>query len=111
MLKTINWLTNYNKKLACNCMVHIDLAPSQQIPDKVLQETLIEIRTVDESHPPTQWKLESIYTLQLHQLTSVSTLPSHGIESFEFAKWFISNNEGSNTQSKVAVYYYRKVET
>lgn len=92
-------------------MVHIDLAPSQQIPDKVLQETLIEIRTVDESHPPTQWKLESIYTLQLHQLTSVSTLPSHGIESFEFAKWFISNNEGSNTQSKVAVYYYRKVET
>lgn len=92
-------------------MVHIDLAPSQKVPDQVLQETIIEIITDDESSPPTQWKLESIYPLKLHQLTSVSTLPSHGLESFEFAKWFIYNNAGSNTNTEVAVYYYRKLES
>lgn len=108
--KVIHWQKNFNSKLACDCMVHIDIAPRQQISGQVLDATVIEIRTVDESHAPTHWKIESIYNLQLHQLTSVSTLPSHGMESFDFAKWFISNNNGATPQSDVAVYYYRKVK-
>jgi len=91
-------------------MVHIDLAPKQRISEQVLQSTIIEIKTLDESHPATKWKLESIYSLQLHQLTSVTSLPSHGMESFEFAKWFITNNEGVNPQTEIAVYYYRKLK-
>jgi hypothetical protein len=110
MIKTIHWPTNFNNKLACECMIHIDLAPKQPVPGSVLQSTIVEIRTKDESHPPTNWKLESIYTLQLYQLTSVTTLPSHAMESFDFAKWIITNNEGVNPQSDVAVYYYRKLK-
>lgn len=109
--KIVHWTTNFNKKLACDCMIHVDNAPRQQVTEHVLTSTIVEIITEDGSHPPTKWKLESIYWLQLHQLTSVTTLPSHGLESFDFAKWFIINNEGANSQTEVAVYYYRKLDT
>lgn len=101
--------TNYNKKLGCNYMVHVDLAPSQTIPETVLQNTVIEIRTKDESHPPSRWKLEDLCRLPLNQLTSSITWPSHGQQSFEFAKWFLENNTGTGMQTAVAIYYYRKI--
>lgn len=91
-------------------MVHIDIAPKQTVSAQVLENTIIEIKTLDDSHPSTKWKIESIYPMKLYQLTSISTLPSHAMESFDFAKWIISNNDNLNPQSDVAVYYYRKLK-
>ena len=111
MYKKITWPTNYNKKLECDGMVHIDLPPKEPVSNKVLKETVIEIKTSDESAPSTKWRLDSIFPLKLYQLTDISTLPSHGLESFDFAKWFITNYEGSSPQTEVAVYFYYKIVT
>ncbi|THU34229.1 hypothetical protein FAM09_24740 [Niastella caeni] len=108
--KVINWPTNFNNKLACDCMIHIDIAPKAHVSAHVLESTIIEIIIADESYPATKWKLESIYPLKLFQLTSVSSMPSHGMESFEFAKWFLTNNVGANSQTEIAIYYYRKMK-
>lgn len=106
--KTIFFPTNQNGKLACQAMVHIDLAPSSGIPASKVENTLIEIKTADNSFPPTYWKLSCLLRLELHQLTDYMTIPSHGLEAFEFQKQLLSSNMNLKTTSPVAVYYYRK---
>ena len=39
--------TNHNNKLACDCMIHIELAPAGGIGESVLEETIFEFRTQD----------------------------------------------------------------
>jgi hypothetical protein len=90
-------------------MVHIDLAPLQPIPESVLDKTIIEIHTKDNSHPPTSWKLYSLCRLQLHQITSLMSMPSHGIPCFDFCKQMMQQYEQLKTTSQVAIYYYQKI--
>jgi hypothetical protein len=106
-VKTIFWPTNINNKLGCHSMVHIDLAPKGEISEKMIRDTDIEIRVNDQSFPPTIWKLTSTLRLELHQLADLHTMPSHGVEAFDFCKEMITNHNLTTT-SEVAVYYYTK---
>lgn len=108
--KTIFFPTNLNQKLGCQAMVHVDLAPSGPVRKSQLENTLIEIKTVDNSFPPTYWKLRDLLRVELHELTDIMVMPSHGVEAFEFQKQILSTNMKLTTSTPVAVYYYQKSE-
>ena len=101
--------TNINGKLNCSCMLHIDKEPGIRIGQRQLDAFTIEIHTSDKSHPPTMWKLTDLIRLQLYQLPTSLTWPSHGMDMFEFAKEFISKNPDAATTTPMAVYFYQRV--
>lgn len=107
--KTIYLATNFNNKLACESFIHIDEAPRERIPEQKLKETIIEIRTNDNSHPPVLVQLIDLLRIPLSDLTTTMTLPSHNMEWFDFAKWKIEQHPKTKTTQPMAVYYYKKV--
>ncbi len=106
--KTIYLQTNYNNKLACDYFIHIDLEPKTGIPESVLENTVFEIRTKDNSHPPVKFKLVDLTRCPLENLTSNVTYQSHGLDWFDFIKWFMEKNSLMDYRARVAIYQYRK---
>lgn len=104
--KTITWPTNFNNKLGCRAMVHIDSAPAQGIPESWLDWTVIEIRTADNSHVPTTWKLWAIRRFALAELIDLETMSSHGMPAIEFYGYWKENHPGAGPATPMAVYYY-----
>lgn len=108
MQKVITFKTNYNNKLACQCFPHIDIAPAGGIPESKLNDTIIEIRTADNSHPPVKTKLINLIRLKLWQVSDALSYPSHGMDSTAFQEWMITHNDISFDKS-MAVYFYQKI--
>jgi hypothetical protein len=109
MSKTIYLPTNFNNKLACDFFIHIDEAPRSGIPESKLENTVIEIRTSDNSHPPVKTKMKDIIRLPLGDLSSALTWQSHGIDSIGFVKTTIQHKPKLNIKSPMAVYFYQRI--
>jgi hypothetical protein len=107
--KTIYLPTNHNNKLACEAMLHIDLVPRNPITDSIMDSTIVEIRTQDNSYPSSEWKLIDLARIQLQKLPACITMPSHGMYSFDFVKWFLDKNNGLALDTEVAVYFYMRM--
>ena len=107
--KTSYFETNHNNKLACDMMLHIERAPSGGLQESVVQRTVFTIRTLDNSFPDSQWKLIKLIRLPLVEVNDQMTIPSHGMEFFDFVKWFMTKHELMNYAEPVAVYYYTKI--
>lgn len=110
MTKKITILTNYNNKLQCGSFIHIDLAPTQGIPESVLENTEVELHTRDNSHPPVKARLMDICRLELHQLHSLATWQSHGMDHLKFREWITQQNPSLTIASKMCIYYYQKID-
>lgn len=110
MQKTIYYRTNYNNKMSCHAHLHIDMAPREPLHQNQLDETIIEIRTSDNSHPPIKTKLNDLLRLPLNQLADIHTLPSHGMNAMEFVSKTLTENPKLNWDSPMAIYYYVKQE-
>jgi hypothetical protein len=110
MHKTITFQTNYNNKLHCDCFTHIDVAPTAGIPGSKLEETVVEIRTADNTHPSVKTKLVDIIRLPLWRISDCLSYPSHGIDSADFQHMMITNNEKVNADTAMAVYFYKKIQ-
>lgn len=108
MLKIITLKTNYNNKLHCKCFPHIDIAPAGGIPESKMNDTIIEIRTADNSHPPVKTKLINLLRLPLWQVSDVITYPSHGCDSTSFQEMMVLENN-ADFNKPMAVYFYEKV--
>lgn len=109
MLKTIYFQTNYNNKMACNAFLHIDQAPRATIPESVLNETKIEIRTSDNSHPPVIVQLVDLIRLPLNKMPDGFTFPSHGCTALELYSELYKQLDGIDHEAKMAVYFYKKI--
>lgn len=110
MHKTITLKTNYNQKIGCDNFLHIDLAPAGGIPESKLNGTVIEIRTMDNSHPPVKTKLVNLVRLPLWKICDLISYPSHGMDSVSFQAWMVENNEKLNADSPLAVYFYQRIK-
>jgi hypothetical protein len=108
MTKIITLKTNYNTKLECKCFVHIDIAPTDRIPESKLEETVIEIRTADNSHPPVKTKLVNLLRLPLWQVSDAITYPSHGMDSTTFQEMMVVDNNADFNKA-MAVYFYERI--
>jgi hypothetical protein len=110
MNKTIYLPTNFNNKLACSCFIHVDEAPRSGIPESRLEETVIEIRTSDNSHPPVKTKLFDIIRLKLGDLPTSLTWQSHAVDAITFAEKLLTDKPKLNTSTPMAVYFYQRID-
>ena len=105
-------LTDYNQKKNCHCMLEINFAPKAGISETQLRETEFEITWEDESIG--MYKLYDIIRLELFEMRSCFTWPSHGMTAFDFTTYFIQKNPQlfsleEKTPINMAVYFYRKI--
>ena len=107
--KVITIPSNFNNKLACPIMQHIDLAPWTVVPESLMEKTIIEFRTADDSHPPTFWKLFDLMRLGSEQLVCALTFPSHGMDACDFYKYLVKQYAAAKDISKLAIYFYKKI--
>ncbi|NNV55893.1 hypothetical protein [Limnovirga soli] len=106
-LKNITWETNYNNKMGCLSMLHIDIKPSRMPQQSVIENTIIEIATADNSYPPTRYKLHWLQPMLLNNVPELVTYPSHAMSYVEFYK-FLRQKYGPNIcgATEMCVYYY-----
>jgi hypothetical protein len=109
MQKVITFKTNYNNKLDCKCFPHIDIAPVGGIRESEMEETVFEIRTRDNSHPPVKTKLVNLLRLPLWQISDALTYPSHGVDSTTFQEMMVVDNQADFSKS-MAVYFYERLQ-
>lgn len=101
--------TNYNGKLNCDCFIHIDEAPREGVPESKLKNTVVEIETKDNSHPPVRTVVKDLIRIRLGEITSALTWQSHGLEGYDFAYQKIQENPKLTYYSLMAVYFYQKI--
>ncbi len=109
MSKTIYIPTNYNNKLACDCFLHIDMAPLGPVIETKIQNTPIEIRTADNSHPPVTVKLNDLLRLPLHDISALFTWPSHAMDKLTYISHLLTQKPNINNTTPMAVYFYQKI--
>src|SRR3982750_3970773 len=80
----ITMATDFNKKLSCDCFLHIDLAPRSPLPEREVIQTIIEISTADNSHAPVLVKLLDVCRINLGEVFSLATFASHGMDFYDF---------------------------
>lgn len=108
--KVHTWRTNFNNKMACDWIVHIDLAPTAPPQRAWMDETVIEIRTEDQSHPSIERKLDDMLIMELQQINDYLSYPSHGMGAISLINHFyVEYPERMNPKTKMAVYYYKPV--
>jgi hypothetical protein len=109
-VKTVNFRTNYNNKLACPYFIHLDIAPARgSVPESVLDNTLIVISTMDGSHAPVRTRLHDLSRFPLKDLHDNLVLLSHGMTKDKFLDLLLAK-KGVTLDTELAVYYYHQVE-
>lgn len=107
--KKVVFPTNINGKLVCSAMVHVSAPPVGNVYESILAQAVIEIHTADNSCPPTTWKLDDICRLKFCELQNCFTWPSHGVDVFDFYKYFMIEHPEVNSETPMAVYFYHKI--
>lgn len=111
-VKTIIWETNFNQKLCCDAFIHIDFAPSSSPVRSAVEQTIIEIKTADNSHEPVK---VSCYDIIISDLQSICydmvTMVSHGKPAVEYAKHIMDEKYPGKVSwtTPMAIYYYKKI--
>lgn len=104
---SINWETDFNKKLGCNAMIHLAPPPVRKRHRSEIEATVITIHTKDKSQEPSYWRLIDIsQPMRLWDVPLHLTLASHGMDPYTFIKQFLDNNEQANRDTPLVLYYY-----
>jgi hypothetical protein len=101
--------TNFNNKLSCPNFIHLDVAPPHGIPESVLNETVYEIVTEDDSHPPVKAKLVDLARIELGKVSDVITWQSHGMNTVEYFSYLIEKGKDIGPDDKMAVYLFQQI--
>ena len=106
---TIRLKTNYNNKLGSQAFVHVAPIRAASIPESKMNQ-VYTIETEDGSHPPVDYRLFDLLRVELGKLCSLHTLPSHGVECFDFIDNFLKEQPETKLDLPMAVYYYIRPE-
>jgi hypothetical protein len=97
---------NYNNKLTCDYLWHIDLPHNGNITQEYLNETIIEISVRDASIAPQNFKMEEGFYIDfLKPLGNYLTMISHGMTEKEFVD-HIFNKYPNTIQETTQLYCY-----
>lgn len=102
----ITFRTNYNNKLDCPHFIHIDLAPSGSVTETVLNNTVIEISTADQSHTPVQKKITDLAKARFKDIRGIFFHLSHGMTSEQYLQLAKKENKKIDEETMMALYYY-----
>lgn len=111
--KLIKWATNYNNKMDCDGILHIDIAPKIYPRRSDLEKTIIDIKTLDGSHPGVSVMIYDLLPFVLKHTIDFWALASHGMLATEYVEWLFDKyqGEGISFDTDMVVYFYRKVKT
>jgi hypothetical protein len=101
--------TNFNNKMDCPHLIHIDLAPAKMIHESTLEKTVYNLKTIDDSHPPVAVKLKDIARMSLKNIPSAITWVSHGMDSYTFQIWYLNSKKNVSVESELAVYFFERI--
>lgn len=108
--KRIRWQTNFNNNLCCNAFHHIDYAPLKYPTRAQLEETEVEIVCIDNSYPPSSWKLLNIQRLEYKEINEFLTIAAYGLPLLEFEDFIFKHFESEKLHQRgLALYTYRKL--
>ena len=106
-VKVVNWDTNFNNKMCNDAFVHIDLAPRQRPSRKVLDDSIIEICTNDNSHEPVRKRLYDLLFMPYQKVSCLLALCSHGMTDMQLANYmFDKHGPGFSWTTEICVYFY-----
>jgi len=108
LTRTFRIKTNFNNKLACQRFLHIDEAPTNGIPQSVLDKTIYEGITEDNSHPPVKVKLYDLCRLPLEHVSQTMTWQSHGMTVIEYIDFLLAQGKAITGDTAMAVYFFTK---
>jgi hypothetical protein len=106
-MRKISMSTNLNSKLSCDHFLHIAPAPPEPIPESKLNQ-FYQIEVLDQSHPPVEVELLFFNRFKVGSAVDVFTMPSHGMDAFEFINFYLAQNPAADLGTELAVYYYKK---
>lgn len=89
-------------------MVEVNLAPSKRVTESEMRDTVFLVTWEDGSQ--SEYQLVDITRFTLDDYYSCLTWPSHGMDFFDFLEWFRKQYPNVNSETKVAAYFYKKVE-
>lgn len=98
--------TNFNNKLDCPHFVHIDKAPPGLLR---AANTVFELRTADNSHPPVKVKISDLIRVKLREVRSYLSWQSHGMDGYTFKSWALSHYKDLSAESELAVYFFERI--
>lgn len=107
--KTIFFRTNLNNKLHSATMIHLDKAPWASMPESVLANTIIEIRTQDNSYPPSRWVLDDLASAPFARMSKAITWQSHGMTVTDCLAYLREVHPDINGETPMAIYFYKKI--
>jgi len=106
----ILWETNFNHKMDCQSCIHITIFPEgKDRPEpESLKTTIYTITTKDGSHKPIDVVIDDIIFLQVKDLLSLFTIPSHGMCIGQFLKYFGEKHPTATEDTPVMICTYTK---
>lgn len=111
-IRLAKWETNYNNKMGCQGFLHLDLMPGKMLSMDQLSQIVVEIETVDGSHPKIQVQPVEIQVFRLWWIPEAVTMASHGMNQLEFIEFMYSKHkhirDANRMDQQVAMYAYRR---
>lgn len=105
MVKTVK-IPNSNNKLACPKFSHISFAP----PAEILKESQLPLPVLIQSGSESiAANLIAMAIIKLRELSSIDTYLSAGVDRTTFMTQFLTDNPGTDADTRVAVYIYHKL--
>src|SRR5207245_11610254 len=108
-IKVLYWETNFNNKLGCIGMIHIDLAPQKPPTLEQMDQVIFEIRTKDASAEPVLYKLTGLLLVPFEQICWQQSYARHGMSPMQLADFFVAcYSTHLECSTIVAAYSYLK---
>jgi len=99
-------LKNFNNCLGCDAFVYITFAPANR-PTEADLERIYYTKNGDQEFYS---KIVDIERFDFNRMPSIATLPATGMEAHEWCLWWLEQHPQTQADTKIAVYYYKKVK-
>lgn len=99
-------LKNLNNCLACDAFVYITFAPENRPTEADLERIYLSKIGEEEFYS----KIVDIQQFEFMRMPSIATLPATGMEAHEWCLWWLEQYPQTKEDTKLAVYYYKKVK-
>lgn len=101
-------LVDHNSKKHCKCMVELNFAPAAGILESQLDSTVFNVTWNDGSTG--DYILYDLIRLELFDVLTVHSWPSHGMDNYEYVSWILSQFPDLKKTTAMALYFYKRVE-
>ncbi len=105
-VKSIRML-DLNGKKNCQALVEVNFAPSKPVKESEMMDTIFQITWEDGSEG--RYQLVDLHRFTMEDYVSCFTLPSHGMDFFDFYSWWKERYPEVDSSTHMAAYFYKRI--